>query len=109
MVVNHRTKILGWVRALSQNKLPVHQVDDVCCRLFDHHLFHLFTVPLPLNSEPSLPHLMEKVAVFISQKYEMVGLQLGLKLSQIKTICSLHQSLEDYHKSFGEMFDAWKN
>ena len=44
------------MRVLSQNKLPVHQVGGVCCRSFDHHLFHLCTVPLSLDREPSLPH-----------------------------------------------------
>ena len=32
---------------------------------FDHHLFHLCTVPLSLESEPSLPHLMDRVAAVI--------------------------------------------
>ena len=32
---------------------------------FDHHLFHLCTVPLSLDSEPSLPHLMDRVAAVI--------------------------------------------
>ena len=66
------------LRVLSQNKfLPVHQVGDVCCRSFDRHLFHLCTAPLSLDSEPSLPHLMEKVAAVIPHKYEMVGFQLS--------------------------------
>ena len=32
---------------------------------FDHHLFHLCTVPLTLDSEPSLPHLMDRVAAVV--------------------------------------------
>ena len=80
----------------------------MCCRLFDHHLFHLFTVPLSLDSEPSLPHLMDKVAAVIPPKYEMVGLQLGLTPAQIQTICPLHQSMVDYHRAFTEIFGLWK-
>ena len=37
---------------------------------FDYHLFHLYlfhlcTVPLSLDSEPSLPHLMDRVVAVI--------------------------------------------
>ena len=32
---------------------------------FDYHLFHLCTVPLSLDSEPSLPHLMDRVSAVI--------------------------------------------
>ena len=32
---------------------------------FDHHLFHLCTVPMTLDSEPSSPHLMDRVAAVI--------------------------------------------
>ena len=96
------------MRVLSQNKLPVHQVGGVCCRSFDHHLFHLCTVPLSLDSEPSLPHLMEKVAAVIPHKYEMVGLQLGLTLGELQVIGPRHPRLEDYHRAFGEMFGVWK-
>ena len=46
-------------------------------RSCDHYLFHLGTLPVSLDSEPSLQHLMEKVAAVIPHKYEMVGLQLG--------------------------------
>ena len=80
----------------------------MCCKLFEHHLFHPSTVPLSMDSEPSLPHLAEKVASVIPHKYEMVGLQLGLTPSQIQTIRPLHQSLEDYHRAFGEIFGVWK-
>ena len=71
-------------------------------------LFHLCTVPLSLDSEPSLPHLMEKVAVVIPNKYMTVGLQLGLTMAQMQAIRPLHQSLEDHHRAFGEMFGVWR-
>ena len=78
------------------------------CRSFDHLLFHLCTVPLFLDSEPSLPHLMEKVAAVIPHKYEMVGLQLGLTPSELQVIGPHHPKLEDYHRAFCEMFAVWK-
>ena len=80
----------------------------MCCRSFDHLLLNLCTVPLSLDSEPSLPHLMEKVAAVIPHKYEMVGLQLGLTLGELQVIGPRHPKLEDYHRAFGEMFGVWK-
>eukprot|EP00731_Ephydatia_muelleri_P039098 Em1101g2a len=66
------------------------------------------TVPVTLDSEPSLQHLMEKVAAVIPSKYEMVGLQLGLTLAQLQAIRPQHQSLGDYHRAFGEIFNEWR-
>ena len=77
----------------------------VCGRSCDHYLFHLGTLPVSLDSEPSLQHLMEKVAAVIPSKYEMVGLQLGLTPAQLQAIRPQHQSLEDYHRAFGEIFN----
>ncbi|KAL5506626.1 hypothetical protein EMCRGX_G008315 [Ephydatia muelleri] len=64
------------------------------------------TVPVTLDSEPSLQHLMEKVAAVIPSKYEMVGLQLGLTLAQLQAIRPQHQSLGDYHRAFGRLGEA---
>ena len=80
----------------------------MCCRLIHHRLFHLFTVPLSMDSESSLSHLMDKVAVVIPHKNEIGRLQLGLTPTQIQTICPLHQSFVDYHRAFTEMFGLWK-
>ena len=80
----------------------------MCGRSCDQYLFHLCTVPVSLDSEPSLPVLMEKVAAEIPSKYEMVGLQLGLSLAQLQVIRPQHQSLEDYHRAFGEIFSEWR-
>ena len=80
----------------------------VCGRSCDHYHFHLGTVPVTLDSEPSLQHLMEKVAAVIPSKYEMVGLQLGLTLAQLQAIRPQHQSLGDYHRAFGEIFNEWR-
>eukprot|EP00731_Ephydatia_muelleri_P004073 Em0002g249a len=64
------------------------------------------TVPVTLDSEPSLQHLMEKVAAVIPSKYEMVGLQLGLTLAQLQAIRPQHQSLGDYHRAFAFVVEA---
>ena len=75
------------MRVLSQNKIPVHQVGDVCGRSCDHYLFHLGTVPVSLDSKPSL------VAAVIPRKYKMVGLQLGLTQDELQAIRPQHQSV----------------
>ena len=75
---------------------------------FDHHLFHLCTVPLSLDSEPSLPHLMDRVAAVIPHKFATVGLQLGLTLGELQVIGPHHPSLEDHHRAYGEMFGVWR-
>ena len=80
----------------------------MCGRSCDHYVFHLCTVPVSLDSEPSLPHLMEKVAAVIPHKYEMVGLQLGVTLGELQAIRPQHQGLEGYHRAFGEIFDVWR-
>eukprot|EP00731_Ephydatia_muelleri_P004057 Em0002g233a len=59
------------------------------------------TVPVSLDSEPSLQHLMEKVAAVIPHKYEMVGLQLGLTLAQLQVIGPRQPNLEEHHRAFG--------
>ena len=80
----------------------------MCGRSCDHYLFHLGTVPVSLDSEPSLQHLMEKVAAVIPSKYEMVGLQLGLTLAQLQVIGPRQPNLEEHHRAFGEIFDVWR-
>ena len=77
-------------------------------RSCDHYLFHLGTLSVSLDSEPSLQHLMEKVAAVIPHKYEMVGLQLGLTLAQLQVISPRQPNLEEYHRAFGEIFDVWR-
>ncbi|KAL5506820.1 hypothetical protein EMCRGX_G008564 [Ephydatia muelleri] len=66
------------------------------------------TLPVSLDSEPSLQHLMEKVAAVIPHKYEMVGLQLGLTLAQLQVISPRQPNLEEHHRAFGEIFDVWR-
>ena len=51
---------------------------------------------------------MEKVAAVIPHKYVAVGLQLGLTMAQMQAIRLLHQTLEDHHRAFGEMFGVWR-
>ena len=80
----------------------------VWCRSCDHYLFHLGTVPVSLDSEPSLQHLMEKVAAVIPSKCWAVGFQLGLTTAELQAICPQHQGLENHHRAFGEIFDVWR-
>ena len=86
------------------------QVSNVCVcgRSCDHYLFHLGTVPVSLDSEPSLQHLMEKVAVVIPSKCWAIGFQLGLTTAELQAICPQHQGLENHHRAFGEIFDVWR-
>eukprot|EP00731_Ephydatia_muelleri_P004232 Em0002g408a len=60
------------------------------------------------KQSPVQQHLMEKVAAVIPSKYEMVGLQLGLTLDQLQAIRPQHQSLENHHRAFGEIFNEWR-
>ena len=50
---------------------------------------------------------MNRVAAVIPQKCEAVGLQLGLTLAEVQTIRPLHQSLDDHHRAFREIFGVW--
>ena len=93
---------------VSGDKIPVHQVGDVCGRPCDHYLIHLCTDPVSLDSEPSLPHLLDKVAAVIPSKYELIGLQLRLSLAELQVIGPRHPTLEEHHRAFGEMFGVWR-
>ena len=93
---------------VSGDKIPVHQVGDVCGRSCDHYLFHLCTDPVFLDSEPSLPLLLDKVAAVIPHKYELIGLQLRLSLAELQVIGPRHPTLEEHHRAFGEMFGVWR-
>ena len=93
---------------VSGDKIPVHQVGDVCGRSCDHYLFHLCTDPVSLDSEPSLPHLLDKVAAVIPHKYELIGLQLRLSLAELQVIGPRHPTLEEHHRAFDEMFGVWR-
>lgn len=68
----------------------------------------LYIVMLFLDSEPSLPVLMNKIAAVIPSKYETVGIQLGLTLAELQAIRPQHPSLKDHLRAFGEMFDMWR-
>ena len=93
---------------VSGDKIPVHQVGDVCGRSCDHYLFHLCTDPVSLDSEPSLQHLMDKVAAVIPSKCWAIGLQLGLTTAELQAICPQQQGLDNHHRAFGEIFDEWR-
>eukprot|EP00731_Ephydatia_muelleri_P012659 Em0006g1553a len=66
------------------------------------------SVPVSLDSEPSLPLLMDKVAAVIPSKCWAIGLQLGLTTAELQAICPQHQGLENHHRAFGEIFDVWR-
>ena len=93
---------------VSGDKIPGHQVGDVCGRSCDHYLFHLCTDPVSLDSEPSLQHLMDKVAAVIPHKYELIGLQLRLSLAELQVIGPRRPTLEEHHRAFDEMFGVWR-
>ncbi|KAL5506720.1 hypothetical protein EMCRGX_G008450 [Ephydatia muelleri] len=69
---------------VSEKKWRCSIVGDQCGDLCEGQLMWYKSVSL--DSEPSLQHLMEKVAAVIPHKYEMVGLQLGLTLAQLQVI-----------------------
>ena len=94
---------------IPQNTIKIQQVSDDCGRSCDQYLFHICTVPESLDSEPSLAHLMDKVAAVIPSKYELVGLQLGLTLPQLQAIRPQHQSLEEFKRAFREVFREWSS
>ena len=75
-----------------------------------NHVITICFISMSLDSDPSLPRLMERVAVVIPNKYEMVGLQLGLTIAelQLQVIGPHHPTLEKYQRVFGEIFDAWR-
>ena len=80
----------------------------MCGRSCDHYLFHIDTVPVSLDSEPSLPHLLEKVAAVIPSKCWTVGIQLGLTAAELQAICPQQQGLENHNRAFGEIFHVWR-
>ena len=63
---------------------------------------------MTLDSEPSLPQLMDKVAAVIPHKFWAIGLQLGLTPAELQAICPQHQGLEGCHRAFSEIFDVWR-
>ena len=91
---------------VSQIKIQVQQVGHVCSRSCDPYLFHLCTAVL--DSEPSIPLLMDKVAPVILSKCWAIGLQLGLTTAELQVICPQQQGLENHYRAFGEMCDVWR-
>lgn len=67
----------------------------------------MYTDLLFLDDEPSLSLLMNKVAAKIPDKYEAVGLQLGLTQGQLQAIRPRNQCLQDHHRAFSEIFGMW--
>ena len=103
-----KISLCGLLKVVLGDKIPEHQVGDVCGRSCDHYLFHLCTDPVSLDSEPSLPLLMDKVAAVIPSKCWAIGLQLGLTTAELQAICPQQQGLENYHRAFSEIFGEWR-
>lgn len=51
---------------------------------------------------------MELIGVKIPSQYLSIGLQLGLTESQLEAIHPRHQSLDEYNRTFYEIFKKWK-
>ena len=64
---------------------------------------------MSLDSEPSLPHLMEKVTVMIPHKYEMVGIQLDITTAELQAIRPQQQGLQNCHRAFEDIFNVWRS
>ena len=63
---------------------------------------------MSLDSEPSLQHLLEKVAAVIPSKCWPIGFQLGLTTAELQAICPQHQGSENHLRAFGEIFNEWR-
>eukprot|EP00731_Ephydatia_muelleri_P012522 Em0006g1416a len=61
--------------------------------------------PVSLDSEPSLPLLMDKVAAVIPSKCWAIGLQLDLTTAELQAICPQHQGLANHHRAFVDLLD----
>ena len=63
-----------------------------------------------MDCEPSLPHLMDRVAAVIAHKYHTIGIQLGIPLGELQVIGPhvYHPSLEDHLRAYGEIFGVWR-
>ena len=60
----------------------------------------------PLDKVPTLPDLLNRVASKAMDKWDMVGLQLGIEEHQISTISTEHR---DAIRCYSNVFTLWKN
>ena len=66
------------------------------------------TESLSLDSQPTLALLEEKVVAEIPNMYEAVGIQLGLKYSEIQALCPACPGLEPCHQAYRAILDLWQ-
>ena len=60
----------------------------------------------PLDKVPTLPDLLNRVASRARDKWDMVGLQLGIEEQQLNTISMEHR---DPIRRYSNVFSLWKN
>ena len=60
----------------------------------------------PLDKVPTLPDLLNRVASRARDKWDMVGLQLGIQQQQLNTISTEHQ---DPIRRYAQVFTLWEN
>ena len=63
---------------------------------------------LSLDSQPTLALLEEKVVAKIPNMYEAVGIQLGLKYSEIQALRPACPGLEPCRQTYRAIFDLWQ-
>ena len=60
----------------------------------------------PLDKVPTLPDFLNRVASRAMDKWDMVGLQLGIEEQQLNTISTEHR---DPIRRYSNVFTLWKN
>lgn len=66
------------------------------------------TESLSLDSQPTLALLEDKVVAEIPNKYEAVGIQLGLKYAEIQALRPACPGLEPCRQAYRAIFDLWQ-
>ena len=61
----------------------------------------------PLDKVPTLPDLLNRVASRARDKWDVVGLQLGIEEQQLSTISTEHQDAPI--RCYSKVFSLWKN
>ena len=68
---------------------------------------HLYFSGNPLDKEPTSQDLLNRVASKATNKWDMVGLQLGIKEHQLDMISAEHH--QDPIRCYSKVFTLWKN
>ena len=66
----------------------------------------LYPSDTSLDKDPTLPYLLDRVASKARDKWDMVGLQLGIEEQQLSTISTEHR---DPIRCYSKVFTLWKN